>query len=386
MYELARRLDRDRFDVRVAALAGGEVADWLREADIPVTVLSGGRAPWALKLPALAALFRRPRVDLLHTHGLAADMAGRLAASFAAVPHVVHTAQVGGGRLAPWQFGFARVMGVRCDRLICPSRRVRNEHSRHSGLPAWRYAAVSPGLAPSAFEPDMSQRDRLRAEWGVPDDTPLSIYVGRLHKRKGIDILLAAMSHLAARGNPHALVIAGDGPERPMVETFIAHGEGGRHCRWIGFQRDLRGVLAAADMAIVPSRWESWPLELAEAMAAGLPVIATRVAGAMELIRDDETGGLVEPRDVVGLAEAVEALGADEARRRRLGQAGRERVLARPSLADGVAAHESLYLEVAGEVLRVRLDRAARRRRRRRRRVAFRFSPRRPSLSMERIE
>ncbi len=351
VYALAKRLDRDRFEVQVVALRGGEVADWLREAGIPVTVL-GLRGKWDVgKLRTLAGLLRRHRVHLLHTHLFHADLAGRPAATLAAVPHVVHTVHTAEGRFRPWQFAFARFLSARCDRIICVSASARDWHARRSGLPPQLYSVIPHGIDTDAFARDEATRRALRQEWGIGDAQPLIVFVGRLHREKGIDTLLAAMSHLSARGNPQALVIAGDGPERTMVQTFISHGEGGERCRWLGFRHDVRGVLSAADIFAMPSRWEGFGLAIGEAMAAGLPVVGTEVPGVRDLVVDGETGLLVDREDVTALAEAVERLAGDPELRARLGAAGRQRVVTCYTVEENVAAHERLYMEVAGECI-----------------------------------
>ena len=346
VYELSERLNKDRFDVQVVAMRGGKVAEWLREAGIKVTVL-GVRGKWDLfKLRQFVGLLRRERIDILHTHLFHADLAGRVGASLAAVPHLIHTVRTAEGRFRPWQFAFARLFCDSCDQIVCISRSVRDLHSRKSGLPLSRYVVITNGIDTDAFRRDEPSRTRLRAQWGIDGDAPLVAYVGRLAREKGIEMLIAAMSHLAARGKPMDLVIAGDGPRRGVVENFIAHGEGGRRCRMLGLVDDVRGVLSAADIHVMPSRWEGFGLAAGEAMAASLPVVATRVAGLRDLIIDGRTGLLVGRDDVRALAEAVERLGDDAELRRRLGEAGRRLVVEKYRIEANIAAHEKLYLEV----------------------------------------
>ncbi len=350
VYELARRLDRGRFDVQVAALRGGAVADWLVEAGVPVTVLDL-RGRWdAGKLLALADLLCG-RVDLLHTHLFHADLVGRIAAAWAGVPHLVHTVHTAEGRFRPWQFAWARLMAGRCDRIVCVSASVRDFHARRSGLPPARYTVIPNGIDAESFARDEQARRRLREQWGLSSGQVLLAYVGRLDYEKGTDVLLSAASHLAARGSPIHLVIAGDGPQRRQVENFIAHGEGGRQCRYLGHVQDVRGVLSAADLLVMPSRWEGFGLAAAEAMACGLAVIASDVPALRELVTQGRTGLLVEPGEVVPLAEAIVHLSANAAARATMGQAGRRHVTQKYPLAAMIQAHERLYLEVAADLV-----------------------------------
>jgi glycosyltransferase involved in cell wall biosynthesis len=106
--------------------------------------------------------------------------------------------------------------------------------------------------------------------------------------------------------------------------------------------------MSAADILVMPSRWEGFGLVAAEAMAAGLPIVATRVPALMEILQEHKTAMLVDREDSVGLAEALERLAGDAPLRQRLGEAARQDALARFRIEDTIAAHERLYLEIAG--------------------------------------
>lgn len=362
VYELSRRLDRSRFDVRVVSLRGGEVEQMLLAQGIPVTVL-GVRGKWDVgKLLPLVRLLRRERIDLLHTHLFHSDLAGRAAASLAGVPHLVHTIHVAEQRFRPWQYAFARLMDFRCDRLICVSRSVRDHHAAHSHLPLSRYAVIPNGVDMEAFGATAAPygpvaRARTRQQWDLAPGQLAVLFVGRLNHQKGIDVLLAAMSQLADSGaqpnrgadKPPELqfVLAGDGPERPMVEKYMAQGSG-MNCRLLGFVADVREALNAANIFVLPSRWEGWPLALAEAMAAGLPCVGTNVPGIRDIIVGGKTGLLVPSQDPAALAAAIHDLATDAALRDTLAAAGRQEILTKYSIQKNVAAHEKLYLEVAG--------------------------------------
>ncbi len=346
--ELARRLDRSRFDVRVVAIRGGALGDRLQRDGIPVTVL-GTRRTWALfKMPMLTEFLRSERINLVHSHLFRADLVGRPAARLAAVPHVVHTAHTGEGRFRPWQFAYARFLGGYCDRIICLSESALEYHKTHTGLPSHAYTVIPNGVDAAAFAGDDERRRELRSQWKINPDQMVAAYVGRLAADKGIDILLAAISHLGARGNPVDVVIAGDGKKRHLVENFIAHGEGGDHCRLLGFVDDVPALLSAVDMLVMPSRWEGWPLAVGEAMAASLPVIGTDVPGVRDLVVDGQTGVLIECGKVVALSDAIMRLAGDAQLRAQLGRAGRKRIREEFPIEATVAAHEKLYEEVVG--------------------------------------
>lgn len=349
--EIAARLDRDRFDVSVVALRGGPLVESLETASVPVKVLNmrGIFAP--LRLSGLAGLIRRRQADLVHTHGFRADLVGRPAARLAAVPNLVHTVHEAAGRFRPWQFAHARFLSGYCDRIVCVSPSVQKYHCGRSGLPASMYNIIPSGIDVDAFSPDSEARTRLRKQWGVEDTRPVVAYVGRLDRKKGIDTLLSAFSHLAARGHAMDIVIAGDGSRRRIIENFIRHGEGGSRCRLLGFVDDVRSVLSAVDIFTTASNSEGHPLSPTEAMAAGLPVVATRTPGLRDIVIDGVTGLLAAPRDVFGLAERIERLGDDPELRKQLGRYGRDRVIAQYPVSTMIDAIETLYTQVVAERL-----------------------------------
>lgn len=351
VYELATRTDRDRFDVSVIALRGGSVADQLEKAGIPVDIV-GLRCKYdVLRLRRVVKALRKYQPDILHTHLFHADVVGRFGAWYNEIPHLVHTVHVAEGRFRPWQFSFARFLSQGCERMICVSPSVRDFHMRRCGLPERAYQVIYNGIDPEKFSHDPASRSRLRAEWQLGEDAPIVGFVGRLDHQKGVDLLLSAMSHLAARGEGVNFVVAGEGPQQEIVENFARHGEGGSFCKYLGFVEDIRAIYSAVDIVVMPSRWEGFGLVAGEAMAAGLPVVATDAPGLRDVVVHDETGLVVEGTDPFALAESVQMLVDDPQLRETLGKAGRKRVMEEFSIDAMVKNHEDLYCEIAQDIL-----------------------------------
>lgn len=341
VYELATRLDRDRFDVQVAALQGGAVADQLRAAGVKVHVLDVGckfSPLLPLKLRKLTRLLRDERIDLLHTHLYHADLAGRLAARKAGVRRLINTVHVAEKRWRPWQFIFARRMRERCERIVCVSPSVMQWHAARARLPESCYEVIPNGIDVDAFVGDESARQIYRQQWGVGEDETVALFVGRLDRQKGIDTLLAA----GCLTSPVRLIIAGDGPMSRQVEAFCQSSQGGR-CQWIGFSEDVRGILSAADLFVLPSRTEGWPLALGEAMAAGLPTVTTDAPGIRDVVVRNQTGLVVPVEDPAALAEALERLGGNADLRQQFGSAGRDRIASHFGIGAMIEGHERLY-------------------------------------------
>jgi glycosyltransferase involved in cell wall biosynthesis len=188
-------------------------------------------------------------------------------------------------------------------------------------------ARRSAGDTPIRVIPNGVDTDRFApSAVSAPSDTVRLCFVGRLVRQKGLDVLLDALARLVDRS--WRLTLVGDGPERPkLVGQAVALGLAGRF-RFVGWtDRDaLPGLLAAHDLFVFPSRDEGMPNAVLEAMAAGLPVVATAIAGNEELVVDGQTGLLVPPGDPAALAQALVRLLDAPGLRGTYGRAGRDRV------------------------------------------------------------
>jgi glycosyltransferase involved in cell wall biosynthesis len=210
------------------------------------------------------------------------------------------------------------------DRLIAVSEGQRRTYER-IGVPRERFTVVPNGVAPRSAPPG---RAAARAALGLDPDQPVVLTVGRLTHMKGQWHLVDAVPGLLARFPDLAVVLVGDGPLRQALEKRAAALGVAGAVRFPGHRADARQLLDAADVFVLPSRYEGMPLVALEAMEAGLPVVATRVIGSEEVVVDGVTGALVRPGDSAALGVALGRLLADPGLRRRQGAAGRCRYLA----------------------------------------------------------
>ncbi len=348
VYELATRLGPLGFEVDVLACRGGAVADDLRAAGVTVHTLDVRGKLDVTKWFKLRRILRRGRYDILHTHLFHADLAGRLAIGRRAIPHLVHSVHVAEKRFRPWRFTWARWAAKRCDRIVCVSAGVRDDHARRAKLDADRYTVIHNGVDLERYKFDAASRSEVRRRWGVGDDDVLCAYVGRLDAQKGIDVLTDGFERAASACGRLRLVIAGEGPQRKDVEQWLARSKVADRVRVLGFTDDVPGVLVAADIFCQPSEWEGFCLAAAEAMAAGLPVVATDVDGLNEVVEPAVTGVLVEPGSARQFAAAVIKFADDPALRATMGAAGRARAARHFSIDHCVALHARLYRELCG--------------------------------------
>ena len=235
---------------------------------------------------------------------------------------------------APILAGLGRLTARLADRVVAPSRATAMELAEDYGA---RDVAVIPnGIAPLAG----ARRAVREAAEG-----PVVLYAGRLRTRKGVAVLLEAFARLRVEHPGAALVLVGDGEQRPALEAQARRLGIEDAVRFAGARpRDaMAAEYAAADVFCLPSLYEGFPLAILEAMSAGLPVVATAVAGIPEAVVDGATGLLVPPEDAEALARALTALAADPEGARRMGEAGRRRVAAELTIPRIAAAYLELW-------------------------------------------
>ncbi len=350
VFDLATRLDPEQFDLRVIGLRGGALAGRLQKAGIAVDVLDVTDKRRIThnrrQLERLIDILKSNEIDLLHSHLFHADLFARRAMLRWGVKRPVHPVHVAERRWRPWRGWWARWLRGRCDHIVAVSESVKRYHRRQSHLPASDYTVIPNGIDVARFQPDAEVRRQFRAKWNIGDAEMLAIFVGRLDEQKGVDVLLDAARRLERRNANVTFLLAGAGPMADQVEAACGECERLYH---LGFIEDILSFLQAADLFVLPSRWEGWPLALGEAMAAGLPAIGAAGPGITDVITDGQTGLLVPVDDSVALAQAVELLAGDEVRRAQLARAGRGMIRERFTIEQFVTRHESLYHRLMGE-------------------------------------
>lgn len=293
--------------------------------------------------PALVAHFRARRPDVVHAHTGVWPKAAR-AARAAGVPVVVHTAH-GFKAEEPWFADLLmRVAARETDAIVAVADAVADRMVRGARIPRARIARIVNGLDTVRFAPGVG-RGVLRARLGIPADVPVIGSVARYDPVKNLALLVNAFARVRAR-HPHArLVLVGEGPERAALEALIAE-------RGLGDAVTLAGVLAepteaygALDVFVLPSRSEGTSMSLLEAMASGVPVVATAVGGNPALVEDRRDGRLVPTEDEPALAAAITALLDAPDAAAAMARSARARVEREFSQAAMVDAYEACYRE-----------------------------------------
>jgi glycosyltransferase involved in cell wall biosynthesis len=304
-------------------------------------------------LRALWTLIRKVRAfrpDIVHTHTAKAGLLGRLAAVLGGRPRprIVHTyhGHVLEGYFGPLKNGFyrtlERLLARLSDVLIGVSTATVDDLVRLRVAPRQKFRVIPIGLDLDPFLASDGENSPFRGAAGATDHEVLLTWVGRLVPIKRVDVLLRAMAHARAQGAPVRLAIVGDGEERPALEQLADELGITAYISFMGYRADMVEVASASDLAVLSSDNEGTPVSLIEAAAAGAAAVATRVGGVADVVTP-ETGILVPAGDSRALGEAVTALATDPAKRRAMGQAARDCVRTRFSIARLLEDVERLY-------------------------------------------
>lgn len=297
---------------------------------------------------AVSRLARSCGARFLHTHGVRANFAGRLAGALTGLPSIttVHSMIALDYVSAPMRIAATLMDNATlplATRLIAVSEAIAQDVIRRGAKPD-RVRVVYNGITPAQPAP----REALRAELGLAPGTLALFTAARLHPVKGLEYLLQAVASLEGRLPDFQLLIAGDGPIRAELEAQARSlGLGGR-VRFLGHVPDARRLLPAFDLYVSSSLMEALGLSIMEALAAGVPVVATGVGGVLEMVTDGESALLVPPKDAGALAAAIHRLATDPALASRLARAAYDRFTENFSVEQFARRTEAVYREVLG--------------------------------------
>ncbi|WP_371479024.1 glycosyltransferase [Kitasatospora sp. NBC_00315] len=335
--------------VLVACPTGGRLAAEAAAAGALVQCWQARRSPGpstAAEAWRLGRIVRAAAPDVLHLHSAKAGLAGRLAVrgTVATVfqPHAWSFAAVE-GPLAAATRRWERYAVRWARRVLCVSEQERLD-GEAAGLPA-DWAVVSNGVDVRHYAP--AERRAARISLGLDLEAPLAVCVGRLCRQKGQDVLLAAWPEVARRVPAARLALVGGGPQEAEIAATVRRLAEPHRVRAVGDVPDPRPWLAAADLVVLPSRWEGMALAPLEAMAAGRPVLLSDVPGARECLPPQERArGVVPAGDVAALADGVARALADPIECERRGALARAHAVAHHDVRSMVSLVDALYRTV----------------------------------------
>lgn len=290
----------------------------------------------------LARLLRAERPHVLHTHGWGTLVEGYVAARLSGVPRLVH-GEHGTTTTGKTNLFIQRAIWRRCDRVLSVSRTLADRMASETGFDRARITVIPNGLDVARFQPAYGVNV---ASVKQPDGAVTIGTVGRLVPVKDHTMLLQGLATLRDRGVGFRAVLVGDGPLRGELVERVAELRLDAVVTFAGHRPDVENCLHDMDLFVLTSKSEGLSNTIMEAMAAGLPVVATAVGGNPELVEHGVTGVLVPPGDSSALTDALESLATDSSRRRSMGAAGGVRVRVSYDLTRMLNAYEALYSEL----------------------------------------
>jgi glycosyltransferase involved in cell wall biosynthesis len=339
------------FQPQVATLYGhGHYWDLIRSWGVPVYSLSsiGFWRAFPLMAPRLLRLLVRNRYDVVHTHLLGANLLGLVLAAFQGVPlRLTHDHTHDEFRslsVVP------RWLDAQANRLnhhvIAVSSSIRAFLCREEGVSADKISVIYNAVDLLRFSPnnDLTAPQQGRRKWGLPPEALIVGGVGRLHYQKNFRLFLEVAAEVCERVPRAFFVIAGEGSDLAALEELSRQLGIDSRVRFLGFVKEMPELYECLDLLLLTSHFEGTPLTVLEAMAMGVPVVASRVDGVAEVLEDGRDAMLVSPgrRDL--FVEEICRVLADQGLRQRLARAGQEKARQQFSAEAMVRRVEDLYL------------------------------------------
>jgi glycosyltransferase involved in cell wall biosynthesis len=350
---MLRYHDRSRyFPVCICSRAplGSHLEAAVEQMGVPLYFLevTEKRLHW-VQDPKLDALFKKYRPTIVHTHlgGIVYAFVLTMKYRTPVRVHTLHSVaahEMGMGpsrrvRLLAFRFRVGSFVPVAIAEEVARTFETLYNYPNPILIPN--------GVSIDAFSPDREVRQRVRRELEVEPQTLVFVHVGRFAAVKNHEMLVAAFAQLVGQQPlPTELWLVGDGELRETVQHQVRALGIESRVRFLGVRSDIPDLLRAADVFVFPSRWEGNPLSVMEAMAAGLPVVATAVGGVPELVEDGASGILVPNEDLHGLVAAMQRMAQNPDLREQMGHAARCRAVERFDIRQTVRAYEALYEEI----------------------------------------
>jgi glycosyltransferase involved in cell wall biosynthesis len=355
----ARSLDRSRFQLYVGChgkLENSGVERELRRLGVPLFEVGARNMRDRAAFRRLVEFVKREEIDVVHAHLTYSAVWSALLSRSTGIPSFasLHVAPAATREFRKTlRFRLAtdlrdRLMRFVLNRwsngVIAVSSALRETYLEGGGLHPDKVQVVHNGIELARFQRERAEtRVRLEGEFEIPPGAPILVTVSVLRPAKGIEVLLETVQRVP---EAYFLIVGGGPKEEEFRELAAKSGVGGR-VRWAGFRTDVDALLAGCDLFVHPSLADAFPTVLLEAMAAGLPVIASRVGGIPEIVVPGVTGELVPPGDPNALASAINALLTKPAAMAAMSEAARQRAQREFSAEAWLARLGQLYEQVA---------------------------------------
>ena len=354
LYYTATGLDYNKYDISVCSLKKmGEIARALEKQGIAVYCLHMGDREsfwgWLSSIIALIRLFPyliRIRPTIIHSFLFRANILARIAGYLTGIPIIISSTRVMGGEKKYFHY-VEMITSFMVDHYVAVSESVQRYIIDKSKISAEKISVIYNGVNIKSQDNSCEQNPKM--PFKIEDKDRILMTVGRLHKQKGHCYLIQAVSKVRKEFPNVKLLVAGEGEEENNLKKLVKSLDLTNEVIFAGLSSDIEGILSMAELFILPSLWEGLPNVLLEAMAAGKPVVATKVGGISEIVVPGETGMLIPPRDTDALAIAIIDLLQNRLKAKDMGEAARIRAGKRFSIYKMIEKTENLYQELLKE-------------------------------------
>lgn len=336
LLDLARGLSPEFFEIKVVTVvSGGALVEDFREAGIGVSVFEKkGKIGFGV-IWKLWRFLRQEKPEIVHTHLFGGDAWGRMAAILARVPVIVSTEHNTNFDEGWIKIKIKKFLSLFTKKIVAVSEAVKNYSVSRDKIKEKKIVVIRNGIDLKKFT------GILEKEFSDP---PVICVVGRLEEQKGHKYLFEALNLI--KTIPWVLWVVGDGSLKNNLERLAKDLNLRERIIFLGARKNIAEILSQIDIFAFPSLWEGLGLSVLEAAAAGKPIVASRVGGIPEIIEDEKTGILVEPKNVKSLADGLEHMLLGKVDAREMGVRAREMVKEKFSAGKMVEEYESLYKEL----------------------------------------
>ncbi len=355
--QLIRGLSPDQYDIHVATSPEGDFFKVLTRMGIDVVPLDLRKRVNVKNIKRLSEIVRERKINIVHSQGGRADFYARIAVRrLKPKVKVVNTVampvkgyDVGALRKGVYRF-FDWLSERYADRFIVVSEVLRETLLSSYKIPPDKVIKIYNGIELNEYRPNgkgvRSQKSEVRSEFGLSKDAPVIGAIGRMVWQKGFEYLIESIPEIIKTLPKSKILIVGDGPLREGIEALSKEFRVRDNVIFAGFRSDIKEILSALDLFIIPSLSEGFPMVTLEAMAMAKPIVATNIDGITEQIRDGVDGILVPPKDPSALAKAVLRVLNDKELAKTMGVAARKKVEQYFSIEKMVAETEKVYLSL----------------------------------------
>lgn len=358
-------IDKDVFDPVLVCKMPGDFTKAVNELGVECHYVEALQRPLSplrdmKALFKLYKLFKVMRPDVVHTHSSKTGVLGRIAAKLAGVPAVIHTVHgfpfdsASSSRQRLLYLALEWISARFCDAMVLLKNADLELTKSTLGVPSQKLHLIPNGVSVNSFQPlDHELKLAQKRQLLKCDVREVSVAMtGRLWEQKNPECFVRAAIHLLHRRDVNAsFYLIGDGPLRGELQTLIDASGFSSRIKILGWRDDVKALLQVMDVFALPSRWEGLPLAILEAMAAGLPVVASNIPGNTDLVEDGVTGYLFEGENDFALAEKLLPLIWNGEKRAQFGAGARARAFDQYRIESRIETMQKLYCRLLANEL-----------------------------------